>query len=164
MQLVGFGLGYRVGTQPSTRGRLTFNEPGNFCFLGYATGVMAPFLKDAGGAAGWQCSLHVLQARCLNRGPAPLAAPAWPHACQSLVTLLSGGLCRNRPCSRASPPRTRASRGNGRGQACAPSLAGRLLARLTAARGCQAHAEAVARFRRIVPGGKISMALDSARS
>jgi len=30
--------------------------------------------------------------------------------------------------------------------------------------GCQAHAEAVARFRRIVPGGKISMALDSARS
>ena len=43
--------------------RLTFNEPKNFCFLGYATGVMAPFLKDATGAAGWQCSLHVLQAR-----------------------------------------------------------------------------------------------------
>ena len=47
------------------RGRLTFNEPKNFCFLGYATGVMAPFLKDASGAAGWQCSLHVLQARAL---------------------------------------------------------------------------------------------------
>ena len=45
------------------RGRLTFNEPKNFCFLGYATGVMAPFLRDASGAAGWQCTLHVLQAR-----------------------------------------------------------------------------------------------------
>lgn len=45
------------------RGRLTFNEPKNFCFLGYATGVMAPVLKDASGAAGWQCSLHVIQAR-----------------------------------------------------------------------------------------------------
>ncbi|KAK9832635.1 hypothetical protein WJX81_005774 [Elliptochloris bilobata] len=64
---------------------LTFNEPKNFCFLGYATAVMAPFLKDAGGADAWHCTLHVLQA----------------------------------------------------------------------------HAEAVARFRRIVPGGKISMALDS---
>jgi hypothetical protein len=37
---------------------------------------MAPFLKDAGGAAGWQCSLHVLQARRPGRGPAPLAASA----------------------------------------------------------------------------------------
>jgi hypothetical protein len=55
-------------------------------------------------------------------------------------------------------------RRQGRRRACAPGLARRLLARLTAVCGCQAHAEAVARFRRIVPGGKISMALDSARS
>jgi len=127
---------------------------------------MAPFLKDASGGAGWQCSLHVLQARRAGRGPAPLAAPAWPHACQSLVTLLSGGLCRNRPCSPTSTLYVRASLGNGRAGAGSVRRAwlGVLLARLTAARGCQAHAEAVARFRRIVPGGKISMALDSARS
>lgn len=52
-----------IVNQHTHAGRLTFNEPKNFCFLGYATGVMAPFLKDASGAAGWQCSLHVLQAR-----------------------------------------------------------------------------------------------------
>lgn len=53
---------------PYVKTWLTFNEPKNGCFLGWSTGVFAPFLKDPasqtpeGSAAGWKCMHNMVAA------------------------------------------------------------------------------------------------------
>jgi beta-glucosidase len=53
---------------PYVKTWLTFNEPKNGCFLGWSTGVFAPFLKDPaaktpeGSATGWKCMHNMVAA------------------------------------------------------------------------------------------------------
>ena len=68
---------------PYVRTWLTFNEPKNACFLGWSTGIFAPFVKDpaaqtpAGSAAGWRC-MHSMVAShaAIAKFYATLPAPA----------------------------------------------------------------------------------------
>ena len=68
---------------PYVRTWLTFNEPKNGCFLGWSTGVFAPFLKDPaaktpeGSAAGWKCMHNMVAAHAaVAKFYATLPAPA----------------------------------------------------------------------------------------
>eukprot|EP00884_Botryococcus_braunii_P017271 jgi/Botrbrau1/4227/Bobra.0044s0023.1 len=40
---------------------MTFNEPKNFCFLGYGTGFHAPGIRDYGGPTPWKCVFNVIR-------------------------------------------------------------------------------------------------------
>jgi len=68
---------------PYVRTWLTFNEPKNGCFLGWSTGIFAPFLKDPaaktpeGSAAGWKCMHNMVASHAaVAKFYATLPAPA----------------------------------------------------------------------------------------